>query len=81
MSTSPSKVVRDETIKVLKELLVSRGISCSEAVIQFLETITVKEVVDSMMEFICIMKNEDDDMLMTVSECCAKICELYISAH
>jgi hypothetical protein len=52
MSTSLSKVVPNATIKVLKELLGSRGISCSEAVIQFLETVTVKEVVDSMMEFV-----------------------------
>jgi hypothetical protein len=78
MSTSLSKVVPNAAIKVLKDLLGSRGISCSEAVIQFLEAVTVKEVVDSMMEFICIKINEDDEMLKAVSECCAEICELFL---
>jgi hypothetical protein len=49
-----------------------------EAVIQFLKTVTVKEVVNSMMEFICKKKNEEDIMLKTVSECCAEICELFL---
>jgi GTPase SAR1 family protein len=72
------KVVPVKTIKVLKELLTSKSISVSETATSFLETVTVKEIVEGMMEFICLQKNEVDDIPRTVSACGEKILELFL---
>jgi GTPase SAR1 family protein len=78
LSASLSKVIPVKTIKVLKGLLTSKNISVSVTASTFLDTVTVKEIVEGMMEFICLQKNEDDDIPRTVSECGEKILELFL---
>jgi hypothetical protein len=72
------KVIPVKTITVLKELLTNKNISVSVPASTFLETVTVKEIVEGMMEFICLQKNEVDDIPRTVSACGEKILELFL---
>jgi hypothetical protein len=73
-----SRVVPFKTIAALRDLLESKGIICSARVSQFLETVTVKDIVDGVMESICIDKKEDESVLSMVSDCGESIMQLFL---
>jgi GTPase SAR1 family protein len=73
-----SRVVPVKTIAALKDLLMSKGIICSARVSQFLETVTVKDIVVGVMESICIDKKEDEGVQSMVSDCGEGIMELFL---
>jgi hypothetical protein len=67
-----------KTIQTLKNLFDTRAIELPENIIRFLDTVTVKDVVDEITESICKQKYVAADLMSTVYECRMEIMHLFL---